>query len=90
MTREVHDTGAAGAGSAEGSGCDSPRPAARIAACVDPARIDAFQAVPEALAEARRRAVAGDLVLVFGSFQTVAEAMRVLRSEPAVSPDRSS
>jgi len=71
-------------------GQEGSAPAARIAACIDPARIDAFQAVPEALAEARRRAVAGDLVLVFGSFQTVAEAMRVLRSEPAVSPDRSS
>lgn len=64
--------------------------AARISPCVDPARIEAFPAVPDALAAARRRAAAGDLVLVFGSFQTVSEALRVLRSEAAAAADRSS
>lgn len=64
--------------------------AARIAPLVERGRVQAFADVGLALAAARAQAGAAAIILVFGSFQTVAEAMRSLQAAgTAGSQDRS-
>jgi dihydrofolate synthase/folylpolyglutamate synthase len=62
---------------------DRAAPAAAVGAILaahDPGKpVRAFASVEAALAEARREAGANDRILVFGSFHTVAEALRSVR-----------
>jgi dihydrofolate synthase/folylpolyglutamate synthase len=68
----------AGIGDAGPRGLDGAAVAARLAEAVAPDRIVVHATVAEALAAARRSAKPDERVLVFGSFHTVAEAMRAL------------
>ena len=62
---------------------DRAAPAAKVAGILashDPGKpVRAFATVLAALGEARREAGANDRIIVFGSFHTVAEALRSLR-----------
>jgi dihydrofolate synthase/folylpolyglutamate synthase len=54
----------------------------RVRRCVDGRTVRGFDCVADALQQARRRAGDDDLVLVFGSFETVGAAMRALTAQP--------
>jgi len=59
-------------------GLDGAAVAARLGEAVSPDRIEVHATIAEALAAARRSAKPDERVLVFGSFHTVADAMRAL------------
>jgi dihydrofolate synthase/folylpolyglutamate synthase len=74
----IHAWHVAGIGDAGVRGLDGAVVASRLGETVDPARIRTHATVAEALAVARRHLQTGERLLVFGSFHTVADALRAL------------
>ena len=76
--KPVPPASVAGVTDAGPRGLDGATVAARLGGAVAADRIVVHATVAEALAGARRSARAGERVLVFGSFHTVADALRAL------------